>query len=123
MIAPDWSDSSALRGTSGIHARHLPSAWDGRWVSPAKNVEGPQRPIVWGLVEVTPGARRVIGTTGWRAESVTIALLVVASPPAGAPLTQQALIDALAEAVGVPVYAAGSPALAAALSMILEEAA
>ena len=67
LRAGQWSDSAALRGVAGIHARRLPIDW--RRVDPRRFPEIGYCQI-HGIVERF--GRYVLGTEGWRAEWVVI---------------------------------------------------
>ena len=66
LRAEEWSDSAAVRGFAGIHARRLPRDW--RKADPLLTEIG--RCDVHGIVERF--GRFVLGTEGWRAEWVVI---------------------------------------------------
>ena len=74
LVAERWSGMDAVRGHAGIHARRMPMnwlragwpEWDGDSAPPASEIS------VTGVVEIAPGARYVLGETGWRAQSVII---------------------------------------------------
>lgn len=72
MRTEDWSESSAVRGTSGIHACRLPK---GDWRKANKPGDMPQGPIL-GLVERF--GKFVLGSEGWRAEWVLVKELLCA---------------------------------------------
>lgn len=67
LRAEQWSDSEAVRGVAGIHARRMPFDW--RRVDPRSFPEI-GRCDVHGIVERF--GRYVLGTEGWRAEWVVI---------------------------------------------------
>jgi hypothetical protein len=67
LRAGQWSDSAAVRGVAGIHARRLPIDW--RRVDPQRFPEIGYCQI-HGIVERF--GRYVLGTEGWRAEWVVI---------------------------------------------------
>ena len=67
LRAEQWSDSDAVRGVAGIHARRMPCDW--RRVDPRSFPEI-GRCDVHGIVERF--GRYVLGTEGWRAEWVVI---------------------------------------------------
>jgi hypothetical protein len=67
LRAEHWSDSAALRGEAGIHARRMPCDWlrvDPKAVPEIGSCD------VHGIVERF--GRYVLGTEGWRAEWVVI---------------------------------------------------
>jgi len=66
LRAERWSDSDAVRGLGGIHARRLPRDWG--QADPSVTDIG--RCDVHGIVERF--GRYVLGTEGWRAEWVVI---------------------------------------------------
>ena len=66
LSAAVWSDSAAVRGEAGIHARRMPCDW--RRADPSLTEIG--RCNVHGVVERF--GRYVLGTEGWRAEWVVI---------------------------------------------------
>jgi hypothetical protein len=75
LTAHEWSDHAAVRGVAGIHARRMPrdwlhAGWPNRGPYEGASYERNGIPIVTGVVERI--GRYVLGTTGWRAESVII---------------------------------------------------
>jgi hypothetical protein len=66
LHAERWSDSAAVRGEAGIHARLVPADWTG--ADPSATEIG--HCDVHGIVERF--GRYVLGTEGWRAEWVII---------------------------------------------------
>jgi hypothetical protein len=72
LLAGKWSDSRALRGVAGIHARRVPRGW--RLIEPA-SIRDFRRCDIHGIVERF--GRYVLGKAGWRAEWAVIRELVV----------------------------------------------
>jgi hypothetical protein len=66
LHAERWSDSAAVRGEAGIHARLVPTDW--RRADPRLTEIG--HCDVHGIVERF--GRYVLGTEGWRAEWVVV---------------------------------------------------
>jgi hypothetical protein len=66
LRAEQWSDSDAVRGVAGIHARRMPCDW--------RRIDARSFPEAGGDVHgiVERFGRYVLGTEGWRAEWVVI---------------------------------------------------
>ena len=90
LDAINWDTSAALRGSAGIHARLVPKKWRETAFADETVSVSDDGALVVGIVERF--GKYVLGTQGWRAESVAIRELLAPSTDVGL-LIEQAYPD------------------------------